>query len=290
MIRFISSLVGGLGLGGVYALVGLGLVLAWRATRTFNFAHGELMLLPAYLVGYGVARGYNIWAMIVISLVLSAVVGAAFYYAVVRKTTGGPLFMGIVGTFGLAAILDGVMGIAFKAGQYTIDIPGVPTGSLVLFGAHVSRQQFTLAIGTILLSIIVASVLRFSRLGVLVRAAGQNPLLASQTGVNVRRLYMLSWAVAALLAGVAGITYGSSGTANSTMIPLALAAIPAIVIGGLDSIEGALVGGIIIGLVQGFTQTYLGGQYTDLLTYGVMLTVMLALPAGLFGTPEVVRA
>jgi branched-chain amino acid transport system permease protein len=290
MIRFIASLIGGLTLGGTIALMGLGLVLAFRATKTFNFAHGELILLPAFIVGYMEAGHTSFGISLVVALVTSAAVGILFYVLVLRKTTGLPLFMAIVATFGLAAILDGIMGIAFQVGQYQVTIPGVPQGSVKIAGAQVSESSLTFAGLTIVISIIVVIVIRFTHLGLMIMAAGQDPVLASQCGLPVRRLHMGSWAAASVLAGIAGITYASSASADNSMISLGLAALPAIMLGGLDSIEGAVVGGLIIGLLQGFAQTYLGGQSVDALTYVVLLLVLLLYPQGLFGTKEVVRA
>jgi branched-chain amino acid transport system permease protein len=290
MVRVIVSLVAGLTLGGTFALIGLGLVLAFRATRTFNFAHGELMLLPAFIVGYLQVKGVPIAVCLLIALVVSVAVGSLFYLLVLRRTTGHSIMMGIIATFGLAFVLDGVMGIVIPATQYSIVLPGIPTGSVRLFNVLVSSASLTFAGGTLALALIVIAILRLSNLGVRVRAAGQNALLASQCGISVRRIHMGSWAAAAVLAGIAGISYGSVTAVNTSMIALGLAAFPAIILGGMDSIGGAVVGGMIIGLLQAFTETYLGGQYTDVITYGILLVVLLMLPQGLFGTKSVVRA
>jgi branched-chain amino acid transport system permease protein len=290
MIRVVAAVVNGLTLGGTFALIALGLVLAFRATRTFNFAHGELLLLPAFIVGYAQLNHMNIWLAIVLALVVSALVGAAIYAGILRRTTGLPLFMGIVATLGVAAILDGLMGILFQAPQYTISIRVLPKGHVGIFGARISQSSLAVAAISIGLAVAVTLVVRFTHLGKVIRAAGQDPLLASQCGIPVRRLYLASWAGAAVLAAVGGILYGSSQVVNTSMVNLGLAAVPAIVLGGMDSVEGAVVGGVIIGLAQSFTQTYLGGNDVNPVTYVLLLIVLLAAPEGLFGTKEVVRA
>jgi branched-chain amino acid transport system permease protein len=198
--------------------------------------------------------------------------------------------MGIVATFGLAAILDGIMGIVFGGRQYNIVIPALPKGSVQIASAHVSESSLILTGLTLVLALSVVYVMRFTRLGVMVRAAGQDPVLAGQSGIPVGRIYMWSWALAAMLAAVAGISYGSTAAVNTSMVGLGLAAIPAIVLGGLDSIEGAVIGGIAIGLVQAFVQVYLGGLSVDVITYALLLLGLLLYPQGLFGTKEVVRA
>ena len=290
MDRFIVSLIGGASLGGTYALIGLGLVLAFRATETFNFAHGELMLLPAFMVGYFQAHNSMPFAAgLVVSLVVIAVVGVLFYLLVLQKTTGLPVFMSLIATLGLAAILDGVIAILFGSNQYGITFPGLPKGVTHVFGARISTESIVLTIFTVLLAALVAGVMRFTNLGTRIRAAGQDAVLASQGGIQVRRLYMGSWAIAAVLAGIAGISYGSVGIVNTSVTQLALSAIPAIMLGGLDSIEGAVVGGLVVGIIQGFTDTYLGGQYQDVVTYSLLLVILLTRPQGLFGTQQVSR-
>jgi branched-chain amino acid transport system permease protein len=290
MVLFIGGLIGGIGLGGVYALTSLGLVFAFRATKTFNFAHGELMLLPAFIVGYLQLHNVALGLAVVVALASSTVAGGLFYVLVLRRTTGLSLFMGIVATFGLAAILDGILGIFFSEGQYSVVLKAVPSGSITILGAHVSEASLILAGFTLALAVLIALLVRFTHIGITIKAAGQDPLLASQCGIPVRWLYMGSWAVAGLLAGVAGISYASQSVANTSLIDLALAAIPAIVLGGMDSIDGAVIGGLVIGLAQGFTQIYLGGNYVDLVTYSLLLVVLLVYPQGLFGTKEIVRA
>jgi branched-chain amino acid transport system permease protein len=290
MIQFIGSLVGGATLGGIFALVGLGLVLIFRATKVFNFAHGELMLLPAFLVGYFQLHHISTGIAIPVAMLIGSLVGALFYYLVLRRTTGLPVFTGIIATFGLAAILDGLMGMTFVASQYRVVLPGVPQGSLHIAGASVSQASVALAGFTIILAIVVAVLVRFTHLGLVIRAAGQDPVLSSQCGINVRRVHMGSWAVAAALAAIAGIVYGSIAEADTSIISLGLAALPAIVLGGLDSIVGAVVGGMIVGVIEGFTQSYLGGQYVNVIAYTVLLIALLFFPQGLFGTKQVVRA
>ncbi len=290
MARVIVSLIGGSALGGTYALVALGIVLAFRATGTFNFAHGQFMLFPAFLVGAWQAQHVHSLAVsITVGLVIIATVGLVFYLLVLQRTVGLAHFMGVIATFGLAAMLDGTMLIFFGSPQYNIDFPLLPHGAVVLLGARVSAASLTLAAFTLLLAGAVAAGLRFTPLGIKIRAAGQHAILASQGGINVRVLYMGSWALAAALAGVAGIAYGTTNIVNHSLVDVALAAFPAILIGGLDSIEGAVVGGLLVGIAQGFIATYLGPQLLDVLTYGLLLVVMLIFPQGLLGTRTVTR-
>jgi len=124
---------------------------------------------------------------------------------------------------------------------------------------------------------------------VVVRAAGQDSVLASQGGIHVRRMYIGAWVIGGVLAAIAGILYGSTSIVDSSMSGLGLIAIPALVLGGLDSFEGAVAGGLIVGIVQGFITVYLGGQWVNPVTYTLLLVVLLVLPRGLFGTQEVLK-
>jgi len=290
MDRVIVSLVGGGSLGGTYALVALGIVLAFRATGTFNFAHGQFMLFPAYLVGAWQAQhAQSLAVSIVVGVSAIATIGLAFYLMVLQRTVGLAHFMGVIATFGLAAVLDGVMLILFGSPQYNIDFPLLPQGVVVLLGARVSATSLALAAFTLLLAAGVAAALRFTPIGIKVRAAGQDAVLASQGGINVRVLYMGSWALAAALAGIAGVAYGTTNIVNGSLVDVALAAFPAILIGGLDSIEGAVIGGLLVGIAQGFIATYLGTQLLDVLTYSLLLVVLMFFPQGLLGTRIVTR-
>jgi branched-chain amino acid transport system permease protein len=290
MDRLVISLFGGGNLGGTYALVALGIVLAFRATGTFNFAHGQFMLLPAFIVGaWEAEQKAPIGLSILVGLLVVSAIGVGFYLLVLQRTVGLLHFMGVIATFGLAAVLDGVMLIVYGSPQYTIDIGILPQGVVTILGARLATEQLALTAFTLLLAGIVAGALRFTPVGVKIRAAGQDAILASQGGINVRVLYMGSWALAAALAGVAGIVYGTSNLVNHTLVDVALAAFPAILIGGLDSIEGAVVGGLLVGIAQGFIATYLGPQYLDVVTYGLLLVVMLVFPQGILGTRTVTR-
>ena len=290
MTNIILAVVGGASLGGTYALIALGIVLAFRATGTFNFAHGELMLLPAFLVGaWQTKHTASLGVSILSGLAIVALIGMGFYLIVLQRTTGLHHFMGIIATLGMAAVLDGVMLLWFGSPEYTITVSFLPKGVISLDGARFSSTTIALTIFSVLLALLIAAGLRYSQIGRRLHAAGQNPILASQGGINVRRYYTLSWGLAALLAGLAGIVYGSTNVVDGSLTSVALVAFPAIIIGGLDSIEGAVAGGMIVGVFQGFVATYLGSQLLDVLTYCLLLVVMLTFPRGLFGTKQVAR-
>jgi branched-chain amino acid transport system permease protein len=285
MGQLVVAVVGGMLLGGTYALIGLGLVQAFRATGTFNFAHGEIMVFPAFLfASWQVRHQVPEIVGILLALAFGALLGMALFLLVLRRTIGLSHFMGFAATLGVAVVLDGVMQIWFGAGEHPLSLPGVPTGRVTILGAGVSQSALVLGAVANIIAITVAIFMRYTEVGIRIRAAGQDAVLASQGGINVRRLYLGSWALAGTLAAAAGLMYGSTSAVNLSAVGVALAAAPAIVLGGLDSIEGAIIGGIVIGLVQGFTTSYFGAQYVDVITYSILLIVLLIFPTGLFGT------
>src|SRR5271170_7205096 len=290
MPAFTVSVVGGAANGAVYALIALGLVLAFRATSTFNFAHGELMIFPAFLVGSWVSDGtLPIAVAIIVALLISGLIGAIFYLLVLQRTVGMPLWMGFIASLGLASVMDGVIGLMYGSQTFSFNLSVLPQGATSIFGARISSASLVLTAFSVVLSVAIALLLRYTFAGTAVRAAGQDALLASQSGVNVRWVFIGSWSVAAILAGVAGIVYGSTNVITPDLEQTAWAAFPAILLGGLDSIEGALIGGLLIGILQGVTATYWGGQGIDITTYSVLLVVLLLRPSGLFGTKAVIR-
>jgi branched-chain amino acid transport system permease protein len=290
MVRFVTSLIGGLNLGGIYALVAIGLVLAYRATGTFNFAQGQLMVIPAFVVGvWQSEQKAPFLVSFVVALSVSALICLIFYLFVLQRTTGLPHFMGLVATLGLATILDGFIGLQWGANTYVIKFPGLSQGTVTIFGAHIATRAIIITVATLILAVSISALLRFTQIGTQIRAAGQAALLASQGGIRVNVVYMFSWAAAGALAGLAGVAYASTTVVSPSLITVVFAVFPAILLGGLDSVEGAIVGSLLIGVLQGFVVTYLGGEYVDLVTYTLLLVVLLVIPYGLFGTKTATR-
>jgi branched-chain amino acid transport system permease protein len=290
MSSIVNVLANGLWLGSTYALIALGMVLAFRATQTLNFAHGELMLLSAYIVAkISVSSGLPVYAAVGLAIVVTAAVAALVYLVLLRHAVGMSMFVSVVVTMGVAVVLDGVMAIVFGADDQYYKLPGLPTSTVSILGARVGSFTIVMGVFGFGLALAVAAVLRFTNAGMRLRAAGQDALLASQGGINVGRICLVSWAIAGALAAVAGISYGASNVVNVSVIALALNAFPAMLLGGLDSIEGAIVGGAIIGLIQAAVSVYSNGALAGVVSYFVLLATLLILPYGIFGTREVSR-
>ncbi len=284
------AIISGLTIGSTYAMISLGVVLVYRTTSAFNLAHGQLMLLGAYLLADWQARGSGPFYLgLLVSLALTAAFAVLCYAFVLRWTVGMPPWIGFVATLVLGSMIDAALAVRYGGQSFTLTVPGLPHGRVSILGSNFDSFQLAVAGIGLAVTFAIVAILRWTRLGVQVRAAGQAPLLASQGGIHVRRLYVGAWAAAGVLAAAGGTLYGSITAVDPTMPAVALVAVPGIVLGGLDSVEGAWVGGVLIGIAQGFISVYLGGPYLNPLTWALLLVVLLIKPAGLFGTAEVVK-
>lgn len=290
MVLLTTAIVGGLALGGILAIIGLGIVLAYRGTGTVSFAHGQLMLLGAFLVGWLEVQGnWPFPVELILGISLPAAIAAAFYRLFLRRLIGMPEFLGLVATLGLASLLDAIALAFFGSNDFKVTIPGVSQATVHLFGAGVSISSLEIAGATIVIALGLAAILRFTHLGTMVRVSGQDPLLASQGGINVHWMFFGAWGVSGALAGIAGIAYANLNIAAFGIELVALAALPAVVIGGMDSVIGSVVGGLLIGLFEGVIATYVNASFVDVGAYLLLLIVLLIRPGGIFGTRQVAR-
>ncbi|NGP08677.1 branched-chain amino acid ABC transporter permease [Rhodococcus sp. 14C212] len=290
MEQVIVALFEGLTLGGTYALVGLGLVLAFRATNTLSFAHGQLIMLAVFIIGrLQASTDLSFGFQLIFVLVVVSAVCMLFYQFVLRRLDGLPHLLGFVATLGLASIIDGFVSIYFGAAQFKLAIPGLPDGSVTIGGANISTAHIVVAVIALVVVAAFATAVHTTSIGTRLRAAGQDTVLAAQSGIRVRRIYLASWAMTGVCAVAAGLAFGSTHLVTHGVIEIMLAAFPAIFLGGLDSLWGALVGGVTIGLLQGFTMSFVGTDAVNIITWVALLGVMIFLPNGIFGTKDTVR-
>lgn len=286
----IVALFEGLSIGATYALVGLGLVLAFRTTGVLSFAHGQLMLVGVFLIGSWQVRGFaSMPIQLILGLIVVSAICMAFYWLVLRFADGMPPFIGFIATLGLASILDAALVWAFGSSTYRIVVPGLPDATWEILGSRVSAASVVVAVISLVIAALVALGVQGTEIGIRMRAGGQNPILAAQSGIRIRPLFLIAWGLTGVLAVLAGVAFASTRLATLDMISLMLAAFPAIFLGGMDSTWGAIVGGLVIGALQGVTLWLLGSQYIELITWSALLVVMLFLPHGLFGTRNTVR-
>jgi branched-chain amino acid transport system permease protein len=296
VVRLLQSTVQGLGLGTVYVLLGLGFVIIFKSMGVISFAQPGLMVLGAWWVVYfGRVLGLGFPVAVVISVLLTAFVGMALERVAIRPMIGEPVFAIAILTIGLDIVLRVIVNDLLGPQVRSIGDPwGLKTFSVT---GVVIQQRYVarLLIGAAIVALLLAF-FRYTRIGLAMRATAFDQEVALAQGVSVGAVFALSWAIAGGLAALAGTFVGLGSGIDQQSAFVALKALPAIILGGLDSIHGAVVGGLLVGLIEGYSLTYqsqyagfLGDNFSQVVPYLVMLAVLLVRPFGLFGTREVER-
>ena len=297
MTDFAQYLIAGLSLGAIYSLICLAYVVVYRATGVVNFSQGGLVVLAAY-VTYQLAAWHVpfLLAMLIASVVMGAC-GALIERFVLRRMIGQPVFAAILITLGLLYVLEQVCTTIWG---YDLRILGDPWGVRTLVVAGITIKLVDVwTIGSAALALVAFFVaFRYSTIGIAMRASASDPEAALAHGVSPRVIQGIAWALAGVLAVVAGTFIGAGSRGVDLGVSyVALRAFPATILGGLDSTDGAVAGGLLVGLVEVMSAAYitpnapwLGSNVHVVIPYVLMIGVMLVRPYGLFGTAEVRRA
>ena len=283
--QVLQLLLAGVAQGCVYALVALGFVLIYKATETVNFAQGDLMMLGGFFaLTASVIMGWPYWATILFAVVAMALVGMLLERLVLRPVLGQPAFTVVMLTIGVGYLLRGVVNMmpGWGTDTYTFPTP-FADGTFKIGEVIFAEQQVAVIAMTALLVAALYLFFRFSKLGVAMQATSQNQLAAAYMGIPVRRVNMMIWGLSAGVAAFAGILLAPVTFVHSNMGFIGLKAFPAAVVGGFGSVPGAIVGGLIIGLVEAFAGRYLPEGFKDVAAYVVVLAVLMVKPSGIFG-------
>ncbi|WP_376087588.1 branched-chain amino acid ABC transporter permease [Roseomonas sp. CCTCC AB2023176] len=279
----------GLGSGALLALVALAFVLIYKATRVVNLAVGEMLMIGAYLFLSAVTGwGLSPWVAIPLVLAGGGALGLLIERAVIAPMLGKSAISTFMVTIGLGSVLTGIAEMIW--GPDPTQLPDFMGTTPVFLGeAFVSRK---IAIGFVVASLSIAAFVvafRSSRAGVALRATASDQGAAFMCGINVPRVFSAAWVLAGMTAAGAGILVGAVGGVSPVMGSFALSALVVVIVGGLDSVIGALLGGLLIGLVEAWVGAYLGGEYKLPATFTLLMLVLVARPYGLFGTHEIER-
>jgi branched-chain amino acid transport system permease protein len=292
MTAFAQLLFQGLALGCIYALVAVGFTVIYRASQVINFAQGSLLLVGAYLISV-LATELPFALAVVVAVVLLALGCVIFQMIVLQRVLGQPVFVLVMITIGLSIAIDSAVPAIFGSNSRIL---GDPWGASAVHAGGITfnwvRIWTVVCTGLILALYFVFD--RFSRYGLAMRATAADEEAALAVGLPIRRVYALTWAIAGGVAAVGGLFLsGFPSSVNPSLGDVALRAFPAIILGGLDSLPGAVVGGIAIGIVEvltsGYSPGWLGNNFSDVAPYVVMILVLLVRPYGLFGTRPVER-
>ena len=275
----------GIAQGCIYGLIALGFVLIYKATETVSFAQGELMMLGAFC---GLAcvswLGLPYWLSIPAAMLAMAALGWLTERVVIRPVLGQPAFSIVMLTIGIGYVARGLITMIPDIGTETLAFPVPYKDTLFNVGGVVlGATQVVVVLATAALSLLLYLVFRYSRVGIAMQAASQNQLAAYYMGIPVKRLNGMVWALSAAVAAVAGLLLAPITFVHANMGFIGLKAFPAAVVGGFGSLPGAIVGGVIIGVVEALSGFWLPEGFKDIAAYIVVLLMLVLKPNGLFG-------
>ena len=288
---FVQLLVNGISIGLLYGLSAMGFVMIFKSSSVLNFAHGELLAFGAFLFLAMVT-----WAHLPLPVAFLFTLAGCFALGFIveriflRPLIGEPLIFVIMLTVGLASMFKGLLLLVWGGNLHTYpdflpEFLSIDWGIIHVAPVYVA----TLIIGMIFLSLFCLF-FKYSSQGIYMRSVADNQKAALSLGVHVKRVFALSWAIAALVAGMSGIVLGIINGINvHDLSAIGLKVFPVVILGGLDSIGGAIIGGIIIGLLETFTGGYLSPSLRDVVPYIVLVLILLVKPYGLFGLKEIER-
>ena len=284
-MEFIQLVISGVAQGCIYGLIALGFVLIYKATETVSFVQGDLMMLGAFCGYVGMTLlGFPFWLAVLASIAAMGLFGVGMERAVIRPILGQPAFTIVMLTIGIGYVARGAITMIPGIGTETHALP-VPYKDQVLnLGTLVlSAEQMVVIAVTAVLCAGLYALFRFTRLGIAMQAASQNQLAAYYMGIPVKRLNGLVWGLAAAVAAIAGLLLAPITFVYANMGLIGLKAFPAAVVGGFGSLPGAIVGGLVIGVVESLSGFYLPEGFKDIAAYIVVLLMLMVKPNGLFG-------
>ena len=289
----LALVMNGIMIGLMYALIALGFVLIYKATDAINFAQGEFVMFAAFIAaGAGDLGGLPFWPSALLAVLGMVVLGFGIERVVLRPMIGRPVISVIMATIGLAAVLRGFATLVFGAGTRAINMP---VGDSPILLGPVSLPPVQL-VGAAVSLVFLAGFSWFflkSRVGVAMRAVADSQQVAMAMGINVQRYFALAWAMAGIVSALGGIVWGAMLGVDNQLALVGLKVFPVVILGGLDSIIGAVVGGLIVGIVEnlaaGYFDPLVGGGTKDFAPYLLMIIVLMVRPEGIFGRRRIER-
>jgi branched-chain amino acid transport system permease protein len=289
----LALLLSGASIGLMYSLIALGFVLVYKATDAINFAQGEFVMISGLIVAAVMAiDGMPLIAAV--AIVIAAMVGFGFGLekVVLRPLLGRPVVAVIMATIGLAAVLRGLSTVIFGGETRAVSLP-IGDEPITLGPASLPPIQVLGAVVAVGFFLAFSWFFKKSRMGVAMRAVADNQQVAQAMGINVERYFAIAWAMAGIVSALGGIVWGSMLGVDVHLALVGLKVFPVVILGGLDSIGGALVGGLIVGLVEslasGYLDPYVGGGTKDFAPYVLMILVLMIRPYGIFGKRKIER-
>ena len=286
----LQLLIGGLALGAIYAVVALGFVLVYKSTDVLNLAHGEFLMLGAYFaLTFLISENLNFFLGVFVLLLVMLVFGLLVHYGIMRRMVGQGFFAIVLITLGIATIIRAMLLIFYGPTERgRLDL--LPQGSFEVGGATVRHVDL------IIFAVVAACVLlffaffKYTRLGLHMRAVADDIEAAAAMGIDPDKVYAMTWAAAMVMAGIGGLLFGHvTGAIDRSIEAIGLRAFPAAVVGGLTSLGGSIVGGLVVGVIEQFANGHLGTKWREPVAFSVMFLVLLVRPTGLWGRKDLER-
>jgi len=284
--------VSGLSIGLMYALIALGFVLVYKATDAINFAQGEFVMLAGFVAAIALAGKLGVLGAVAAAVLVMVLFSFALERVVLRPLLGRPIVAVIMATIGLGAMLRGLPPITVGGETRAVTLPIGDTP--IEFGPiSLPPIQVLGVVVTLLFLAIFTWFFLKSRMGVAMRAVADNQQVAMAMGINVQRYFALAWAMAGTVSALGGVIWGSMLGVDVQLSLVGLKVFPVVILGGLDSIVGAVIGGLIVGVVEslaaGYLDPYVGGGTKDFAPYVLMILMLMFKPYGMFGTHRIER-
>ena len=288
---FMQMLLSGLSMGSIYALVALGFVLIYKATSILNLAQGEFLMVGAYVcLSITIDFGLNFFASFMLTMVFSVFLGLAVERLVLRPLIGEPIISVIMVTIGLTYILRGVVIMIWGNDIRQFNI--FPEQPVDFWGVKLTYLYlYSLGISLVLLTVF-AIFFKYARTGIFMRAVADHQTAAQSMGISVRGVFAMSWCISAVVSSIGGILVGNIAGVGVDLSYIGLKVLPAVILGGLDSILGAIIGGLIVGILEFLSAGYLDPYIpaiNEVFPFIVLVLVLMIKPYGLFGTEEIER-
>ncbi len=289
METFIHLTVAGLTNGMILALAALGFVLIYKASDVINFAQGEFLLVGAYLIYAFIVQVGLPWTLsLAVTMALAVVLGVLVERLVLRPLIGEPIISIIMATIGLSSLLRAFVSIIWGNQPRSMP-PFIPSQPVRLGPAVVTADRlWAIAIGVLML-VLFAVFFRFYREGIAMRAVADDQQAAMSMGISVRKVFAWAWSISAMVAAIGGALVANITGVGPEVAGFGLRVFPVVILGGLDSIPGALLGGVIIGLIESYVGGYIGGGLHQVIAFVVLVLILMVKPYGLFGQERIER-
>jgi branched-chain amino acid transport system permease protein len=289
---FVEVVLGGLMSGVMYAMVALGFVLIFKASGVFNFAQGIMVLFAALTLVGLMERGAPVWLALMLTMAVMIVLAYAIERLMLRPLVNQDPFTLLMATIGLSFFLEGVGELLWGSNVKKLDI-GIPDRSFIVGGILINQFELVTAVGAAVMVAGLAILSQKTTIGRALRAVADDPQAATAVGIPLQTIWVTVWSVAGIVALVAGVMWGAKSGVQFSLSLIALKALPVLILGGLTSIPGAIVGGFIIGVGEKIAEVYwgpiLGGAIENWFAYVLAMVFLLFRPHGLFGEEIIER-